>query len=649
VTPDRALARRVLSALERWNVAVDDSGGDALSDTAAGLFARLAAEAALDDLEPVTLLALLKHPLLRLGAEPNGHARAVAALERAVLRGPRPKPGTAGLSHALATYETTRKKLHRNDPRGIVSDTDLAAAHALVGLLADALAPLETLKSGDHTLAALADHHRTVIENLSRDPTGTVAFAGNDGVKLNAVFDDLIDETPAANEIKIALGDYAEMFEAVAAAGIVRMREQPNVRVRIFGPLEARLQTIDRMVLGGLNEGSWPPETRSDPWLSRPMRRELKLNLPELRVGLTAHDFAQALGAKEVILTRAAKVAGAPAVTSRFVQRLSALAGKDRWQAALARGEDYLAWTRELDNPAAPPKAAAQPAPVPPREARPIKMSVTEIEHWLRDPYTIYAKHVLRLFPLDAVDTPPGAADRGSVIHGAIGNFTKQFADKLPDDPERELVALGEKSFAPLGDYPEAKAFWWPRFKRIADWFVAWERGRRPDIQALHAEIYGTLPIRVDDVEFILSGVADRIERNSTGQYVILDYKTGRLPGHDEVKVGFAPQLPLEGAILRHGGFPGIPQDASIASYIYVGIKGGDPAGTERVIKLEDNTADAQADLARTKLTEIVRRFVIAGEPYLSLMNPMWKTRYGDYDHLARVKEWSARGEEEEF
>jgi ATP-dependent helicase/nuclease subunit B len=425
------------------------------------------------------------------------------------------------------------------------------------------------------------------------------------------------------------------------------MREQANVRVRIFGPLEARLQTIDRMVLGGLNEGTWPPETRNDPWLSRPMRRELKLNLPELRVGLTAHDFAQALGAKEVILTRAAKVAGAPAVTSRFVQRLSALAGKTRWQEVLARGEDYLAWARELDNPAAPPKPAEQPAPVPPREARPLKMSVTDIEHWLRDPYTIYAKHVLRLFPLDAVDTPPGAADRGSVIHGAIGNFTKQFADKLPDDPERELIALGEASFAPLKDYEEASAFWWPRFKRIAHWFIGWERGRRPDIQALHAEIYGTLPIRVDGVEFILSGIADRIERNTAGQYLILDYKTGRLPGHDEVKVGFAPQLPLEGAILRHGGFPGIPQGASIADYVYVGIKGGDPAGTERIVKL-DGTADAQADLARTKLTEIVRRFVIAGEGYASLMNPMWKTRYGDYDHLARVKEWSARGEEEE-
>ena len=47
VTPDRALARRVLAALERWNVAVDDSGGDALADTPAGVFARLAAEAAL--------------------------------------------------------------------------------------------------------------------------------------------------------------------------------------------------------------------------------------------------------------------------------------------------------------------------------------------------------------------------------------------------------------------------------------------------------------------------------------------------------------------------------------------------------------------------------------------------------------------------
>ncbi len=124
--------------------------------------------------------------------------------------------------------------------------------------------------------------------------------------------------------LAVARGDYAELFHASIGDRVVRRPETQDVRVRIFGPLEARLQSFQRVVLGGLNEGSWPPETRSDPWLSRPMRRDLGLDPPERRIGLSAHDFAQALGAPEVILSRAAKLAGAPTVASRFVQRLAA-------------------------------------------------------------------------------------------------------------------------------------------------------------------------------------------------------------------------------------------------------------------------------------------------------------------------------------
>src|SRR6185312_9178528 len=133
VTPDRALARRVVAALERWQVEVDDSGSDALADTPAGIFARLVAEVALGGLEPAPLLALLKHPLLRLGAETDDHARAVAALERAVLHGPRPRRGAAGLAHALATFRVTRDELHRNDPRSLVPGDALDMAERLIG------------------------------------------------------------------------------------------------------------------------------------------------------------------------------------------------------------------------------------------------------------------------------------------------------------------------------------------------------------------------------------------------------------------------------------------------------------------------------------------------------------------------------------
>ena len=649
ITPDRALARRVIAALERWSVPVDDSGGDALADAPAGVFARLAAEAALNGLEPVTLLALLKHPLLRLGAAEGAHHFAVSALERAVLRGARPKPKAEGLGHALATFRAGRKDLHPRDPRKRISEAALDEAEALVARLAAALAPLEQLGGAQVSLAALAEAHRATVAALGDDGSGAnAAFGATDGAQLAAAFDELAGAT-AAQSLGVAARDYAELFEAAIANRTVRLREQPGVRIRILGPLEARLQTADRVVLGGLNEGVWPPETRSDPWLSRPMRFALGLDLPERRVGLAAHDFVQALGAREVILSRAAKLAGAPTVPARFVQRLAALAG-GLWKEPQQRGRRYLDLARTLDAPSGPPKPAPRPAPNPPLELRPRKLSVTSIEDWLRDPYTIYARYVLDLQPFDAVDTPPGAADRGSVIHEAIGTFTERFADALPADPQAALLALGERSFAPLSDYPEARAFWWPRFLRIARWFAAWERGRRPELARLYGEINGEIEIPLGGKTFILTARADRIEQRTDGSYVIVDYKTGAPPSDPQVRSGLAPQLTLEAAILRGGGFAthGIPA-GSVATVTYVRLKGGEPAGEPHDVNFKGDTPDSAGDYARERLTKIAERFLVDGEPYRSLVHPMWKTHYGDYDHLARVKEWAASGGESEY
>jgi ATP-dependent helicase/nuclease subunit B len=337
VTPDRALARRVLAALERWHVPVDDSGGDSLADTSAGVFARLAAQAALGGLEPVTLLALLKHPLLRLGAPQGAHNSAIATLERALLRGPRPKPGSDALGAALATFRANRDRMHRSDPRWLIEDDQFDVAAELIARLGAALAPLENLKRAK-SLGHFAACHRDAIAALGTDAEGKVAtFSGYDSSALARAFEELV-LSPSAAALAVAKSDYAELFHASISANVVRRPEIAGVRLRIFGPLEARLQSIDRVVLGGLNEGSWPPETRSDPWLSRPMRRDLGLDPPERRIGLSAHDFAQALGAKEIVLSRAQKIAGAPTVTSRFVQRIAALAGEARWKQVLARG-----------------------------------------------------------------------------------------------------------------------------------------------------------------------------------------------------------------------------------------------------------------------------------------------------------------------
>jgi ATP-dependent helicase/nuclease subunit B len=633
-TPDRALARRVIAALERWDIAVDDTGGDALTDTPAGRFARLIAQAAFGGLPPVTLLALLKHPLFRLGEREGGHDRAIAALERAILRGPRPRPGTAGIADALARFREERPTLNRRDPRILIRQADLNAATMLVASLATVLAPLERLGPKPRRFGEIATAHQTVFAALA---------SGVDGDDVTAVlnaFDD-IAARPSGDDVEVAPADYPELFAAAIAYRVVR-RPDRRARVRIFGLLEARLQTVDRLVLGGLVEGTWPPETRTDPWLSRPMRQELGLDLPERRIGLSAHDFAQALGAREVILSRAAKIAGVPTVASRFVQRLAAVTGEATWAHARARGERYLAWARSLDAPPKTIERIAAPQPRPPAHARPNSITVTEVEHWLRDPYTIYAKHVLRLAPLDAVDTPPGTRDRGNLIHDAIGDFSKRYADRLPPDPAAELIRFGQEHFVPLADYPEAQAFWWPRFLRIARWFVGWDAERRAALTRMQAEIGGSIDIPLKTGSFRLIARADRIEQRGDGGYAIFDYKTGQARTEKQVRTGLAPQLTLESAILRQGGFAGVAAGASIAEILYVTLRGGEPAGEPCPIEFQEGTPDTQADRALQKFRELVARFADEQEPFRSLVHPMWRARYGDYDHLARVKEWRA-------
>jgi len=647
VTSDRGLARRVAAALGRWDITAEDSGGEALADAPAGVFARLAALAALHGAAPIDSLALLKHPLLRLDFERR--ERAIAVLERAILRGPRPRPETRGLARALESFRVQLGKfrrgeaseLHPSDQRSTLTDDALAEATELVARLATALEPLEAMDDAPYPLAEFAQRHRAVLAALSKQHDAEAVFLGPEGTKLAEAFDELA--ASAAAQLRLVKSEYVELFKGLLMGKVVRQGTATSAQVRIFGLLEARLTESDRVVLGGLVEGKWPPETNSDAWLSRRMRLALGLDLPERRIGLSAHDFAELVNAREVVLSRAAKIGGAPAMPSRFIQRLAALAG-ERWNEVVTRGDRYLSWARELDRPERI-AAAPQPAPAPPRAARPKTLSVTEIEDWLRDPYTIYAKRVLRLRPLDPVDTEPGAAERGTIIHAAIAEFTQTHVKELPADAVDALIALGEPRFAALEDFPEARAFWWPRFVRIAHWFARWEAERRGTIASLAAETRGEIPIALRDGTFTLRGVADRIELCRDGRYIILDYKTGAARTEKQVRTGLAPQLTLEAAMLRKGGFGGIATGGSVAELLYVQLRGGDPAGELKPIQFKDGTTpDSQADRALAKLTELAQLFDDDKTPYRSLVHPMWRTHYGDYDHLARVKEWSSSG-----
>ena len=84
----------------------------------------------------------------------------------------------------------------------------------------------------------------------------------------------------------------------------------------------------------------------------------------------------------------------------------------------------------------------------------------------------------------------------------------------------------------------------------------------------------GKLLIPYDAGEFLLTARADRIDLFSGPEAEIIDYKTGHIPTDIEIKGGFAPQLPLEGAILLGGGFSVVPTACCLKNLSYWGLYG---------------------------------------------------------------------------
>jgi len=416
-------------------------------------------------------------------------------------------------------------------------------------------------------------------------------------------------------------------------------RQHP--RLFILGPLEARLHQPDLVILGGLNEGIWPPEAKADPWMSRPMRASMGLPLPEQRIGLSAHDFSQAFGAARVVMTRAEKMDGQPTVPSRWLSRLDVVLQSLGREGQLVEAEPWLDWAAALGR--AEGRPVEMPAPKPPVAARPRALSVTRVEAWMRDPYTIFAQKILDLDPLDPLEAEPGVADRGTFIHAALERFVETFPGHLPPDAEQRLLAIGEECFGTTLDQPAVRAFWWPRFRRIAGWFVAQEETRRRDIVASHTEIWGSLTLHGPGGPFRLSAKADRIDAMRESGHVIIDYKTGSPPSDKLVKAGVSPQMPLEAAIAAAGGFENM-EAAEVSGLEFWRLSGGEPAGERKAVK---GNAMELAEEAVAGLRELISRFDDPDTPYQPTPRPKYARAYNDYEHLAREKEWRVSGGED--
>ncbi len=595
VTPDRQLAGRVSALLARWRIEADDSAGKPLSATPAGTLMLAVASASAEEMAPVTLLALLKHPLVGgEGGERIAWLDSVRELDLK-LRGPRPPAGLAGLdAHfgALLQWRRVRQKIEALDGvlRKPVSLADLAI------ILSDAAESL----AGDSAWRGPAG--RMAAERLAE-----------------------LQSSKSARQLLVAAEDVVPLLRQLLDSSAVRPPYGGHPRVAIWGLLEARLQRADLVVLGGLNEGVWPALPTPDPWLPPKVRAELEMPTLESRIGLAAHDFASMLGAPEVLITRARRDSKSPTIASRFLLRLDAISG------GLPRDIQLERLTRALDDPGQP-QPVARPAPSPPGEQRPDRISVTSVDRLKADPFAFYASAILGLKAEDPVDADHTARWKGEAVHKVFENWLQHDncdPDKLK--PRAQLLLKDEAI------HPMLRALWAPRLLEAIDWIAGMERdnraeGRRP----LAAETSGETVIAGVTVH----GRVDRIDRLADGGLAIVDYKTGAPPTQRAVAEGFALQLGLLGLIGSAGGFEDIDGDPEAFEYWSLQRYRGSFGRLMRPDK--DMEPGEFLDHAYRNFSKAAADWLTGSEPFTAKLNPAYAP-YGDYDQLMRLEEWYGR------
>ncbi|WP_447757241.1 double-strand break repair protein AddB [Sphingopyxis fribergensis] len=621
VTPDRALATRVAAALARWDISVDDSAGQPLGQTPPGaLLLALAEFAAAFD--PVRLVALLGHPLVRAGEARLGWLDQVRRLDL-VLRGPGLVPGWDGVTARIAERAADSKGRGHGEAT-LVGDwwADVAAG------LGTALAPFATSASAPPS--ALLGALQSALGWL----TGEAAWTGHAGRALSEIFDRWAlarGDGPAL----VAPADFPAMLTDLLSGESVRPPFGGHPRLFIWGLLEARLQRADVMILGGLDEGRWPQQQRPDPWLAPGIRRMLGLAAPERQQGAAAHDFAGAFAAREVVVTRAMRSGGDPAVASRFWLRLAALAGE--LPEARVGGERVAALTAALDVPSGPIAPAPMPQPRPPAEARPAQISVTGVDLLAKDPYGFYAGRILRLSVLDPLRAGPDPRWLGTRVHAFLEDW--QRAGATPEALEAELGRLLDD---PALD-ALARAFWFPRIEPALRWAAerVWEaraEGREP----IATEVAG-----VHELDGIrLSGKADRIDRLADGSLAIVDYKTGAAPSGSAAFDGLDNQLGLLGLLAEMGKVDGVAA-GPINALEYWSLKADRAKGSDGSIapthgsRRKLKTAQDAVSRAYDAFAELAAAYLLGDGVFAPGDNAK---RFTDYDQLMRRDEWFGRG-----
>ena len=621
ISPDRNLTRQVTAALDRWAIVPDDSAGRPLALSAPGRFLRHVAGLFGEKLTADRLLTLLKHPLTASGADRGRHMFFTRQLELKLRKyGPSFPTGADLIAWAGAR------------PDEGLQDWAQFLAETLDGLQDIAVRPL-----ADHVA-----QHRALAESLAR---GTVASGCGElwdkpaGIAALALMNDLAAEAPHGGQFTAPV--YRDLFGSLVNKGEVRDAVQGHPNIMIWGTLEARVQGAELVILGGLNDSIWPKLPEPDPWLNRSMRKNAALLLPERQIGLSAHDYQQAIAAPRVVLTRATRNAEAETVPSRWLNRLLNLVeglpsrqGPQALAEMRARGARWLAMAHALERPSAALLAdtrlrpAQRPAPRPPVSVRPVRLSLTNIARLIRDPYAIYARHILKLYPLDPLHAAPDPRDRGMVVHEVLERFVKTRPDaETRANARRRLLNIAASVLAEQTPFPAARTLWLARLDRAADHFLT--QDARHGGTPLVVETVGSVPL--SPLPFTLFGTPDRIDRLPDGRLQMIDYKTGSPPSEAQQRA-YEKQLLLAAAMAERGGFADLgPSD--VAKISYIGLGAGEKA-------VETDMTPEVLDQEWAKLITLIGRYLTRTTGYTA-RRAVFEDRYpGDYDHLARYGEW---------
>lgn len=628
ITPDRQLAKRVTAICRKWDIDIDDSAGIPLSESSVGSFIRLSAQCCIDNLSPAALLSFLKHGLAS-NTQFDDYRKVVRLFDKNILRGLTPRSGFNGLRDR---YQDSIDDPYKKDPDPVI----LEFINFLEQEMREFLNIIQTPELEFHTAL---NQHLILLEKFCDTK---ILWGGDDGETASMFLSTLKEDIallPPMNG-----HDYLAILNDLMKGVTVRPRYGTHPRLMILGQLEARLLHTDRVILSGLNEGTWPSDQGHDPWMSRPMREDFGLPTPEKGIGLSAHDFAQGFCAPEVFLTRSKRDGGTPTVPSRWLQRLETVSHAMNVKIHTQHTTHYGAYLEAINNETET-NPVLRPAPKPPVSSRPKKLSVTRIETWLKDPYSIYAGKILRLNKLDPLEKPWSALEKGNVLHKILERFTEKHKVELSHNDLGDFISIAKEEC----DNTNQDMLWesWsPRLTRVGEWLINHEMSWRDSARPYQFEIKGEHVFHFS-IPFTLEGRADRIDISPLGKYAIIDYKSGGQFSETGMISGKTPQLPLEALILEQGGFDKYGLTGDVFNLSYWQLSGGDTAGETTTLQKPEKLIKAKEN-AMEGLQNLIDSFNDQDVAYLSIPRTDNLPRFNDYEHLARIKEWTALGDNED-